>query len=75
LNDKLRREVVWLVVAVLAVDAIFAGVYFLGRLRSASDPVKVAFTAVWTLVTLGVVIRGLSRVRRARLDSSVTSRS
>lgn len=72
---ELRREVLWLVAAVVAVDAIFVGAYFLGRVGSASDPVKLAFTAVWTLVTLGVVIRGLSRVRRARLGSSVTSRS
>ena len=69
------REVVWLVVTVLAVDAIFAGAYFLGRLRSASDPIKLGFTALWTLVTLGVVVRGLSQVRRARLDSSAISRS
>ena len=72
---ELRREVFWLIAAVIAVDAIFAGGYFLGRVGSASDPLKLAFTAVWTLVTLGVVIRGLSRVRRARLGSSVTSRS
>jgi RsiW-degrading membrane proteinase PrsW (M82 family) len=75
LAGTLKREVLWLVAAVLAVDAIFVGGYFLGRVRGASDPIKVAFTALWTLVTLGVVIRGLSRVRRARLDSSVTSRS
>jgi hypothetical protein len=69
LSGQLRREVLWLVVVVLAVDGVFAGTYFLGRVRSAPDPVKVAFTALWTLVTLGVVIRGLSRVRRARLDA------
>ena len=72
---EMRREVLWLVVAVLVVDAIFIGAYFVGRVRSASDPIKLAFTALWTLVTLGVVIRGLSRVRKARLGSSVTSRS
>lgn len=72
---ELRREVLWLVVAVIAVDAIFVGAYFVGRVGSASDPLKLGFTAVWTLVTLGVVIRGLTRVRRARLNSSVTSRS
>jgi hypothetical protein len=69
LNGQLRREVLWLVVVVLAVDGVFAGTYFLARVRGASDPIKVAFTALWTLVTLGVVIRGLSRVRRARLNA------
>jgi hypothetical protein len=60
-----KREVLWLVIAVLTIDAIFVGAYFLGRLSAASDPVKLGFTALWTLVTLGVVIRGLSRIRRA----------
>jgi RsiW-degrading membrane proteinase PrsW (M82 family) len=75
LTDTPKREVLWLVVAVLAVDAMFVFAYFLASVRGASDPIKVAFTALWTLVTLGVVIRGLSRVRRARLDSSATSQS
>jgi hypothetical protein len=65
--DQLRKEVLVLVALVLLVDAIFVAAYFLGRLRSASDGGKLAFTAVWTAVTLGVVIRGLSRVRSARL--------
>jgi hypothetical protein len=57
-----------LVAMVLLIDAIFVAAYFLGRLPGASDAGKVAFTALWTLVTFGVVVRGLSRVRRARLD-------
>jgi hypothetical protein len=61
------REVLLLVGVVLLVDAIFVAVYFLASLRVASDPAKLAFTAFWTLVTLAVVIRGLSRVRKARL--------
>lgn len=60
-------EVLLLVGLVLLVDAIFVAVYFLASLRVASDPAKLAFTAFWTLVTLAVVIRGLSRVRKARL--------
>jgi hypothetical protein len=57
-----------LVGLVLAVDAIFVAAYFLGHLRHASDGAKVGFTVLWTLVTLAIVIRGLSRVRSARLD-------
>jgi hypothetical protein len=63
----MRKEVLALVALVLLVDAVFIAAYFLGRLRTASDGSKLAFTTVWTIVTLGVVIRGLSRVRRARL--------
>ena len=60
------REALLLVAIVLLVDAVFMAAYFLGHLRIISDPAKVAFTAVWTVVTLVVVIRGLARVRKAR---------
>lgn len=63
----MRKEVLALVALVLLVDAIFIGGYFLGRLSTASNAGKLVFTTVWTIVTLGVVIRGLSRVRSARL--------
>jgi hypothetical protein len=74
LADRLRREVLWLVVGVLAVDVVFVAVYFAAGVRTAPDTLKVAFTAAWTLVTLGVVIRGLSRIRRTRLDQREISR-
>jgi hypothetical protein len=60
------REALLLVGVVLLVDAVFVAAYFLGHLRTVSDPAKVAFTVVWSVVTLVVVIRGLSRVRKAR---------
>jgi len=62
-----RREVLWLVLSVLLVDAIFIAGYFLGQIGNATDRIKLGFTVLWTLVTLAVVIRGLSRVRRARV--------
>jgi hypothetical protein len=61
-----KSEALTLAVWVLAVDAIFIGVYFIAGLRDASSVVKLAFTAVWTVTTLAVVIRGLSRIRIAR---------
>jgi hypothetical protein len=69
MREGLRREVVVLVALVLAVDLVFVALYFLGRLRSASDPVKLGFTLLWTLTTLAVVIRGLTRLRKARLQT------
>ena len=62
-----RREVLLLVGLVLALDAVFVTIYFLGHLRGASDSAKVVFTAVWTLAILIVAARGLSRIRSARL--------
>ena len=53
-----RREVLLLVVVVIGVDALFVALFFVARLRAASEVVKLAFTAVWTLATLGVILRG-----------------
>jgi hypothetical protein len=64
---RVKREVLWLVVAILVVDALFVAAYFLAQIKDASDGAKIAFTVLWTLVTLAVVIRGLARVRSLRL--------
>jgi hypothetical protein len=64
----IRREALVLVGLVLAVDAVFIAVYFLAGVERASDSVKVAFTVAWTLVTVVVVLRGLTRIRTARLN-------
>jgi hypothetical protein len=64
----MKKEVLALVLLVLLVDAIFVAAYFLGGFRGASDAGKLAFTTGWTVVTLAVVIRGLARVRSARLN-------
>ena len=64
---RVKREVLWLVIAVLLVDAVFIIGYFMAQVRGASNLGKMIFTALWTLVTLAVVIRGLARVRSVRL--------
>jgi hypothetical protein len=69
LAERLKREVLWLIAGVVLVDVVFAAAYFLADVRSATDSTKLAFTVVWTLVTTGVVLRGLSRIRRVRLES------
>lgn len=68
MRETARREVLLLVAMVLVVDLVFVAAYFLAGLRTSSDSVKLGFTALWTLVTLGVVIRGLTRLRRARIN-------
>jgi hypothetical protein len=61
------RETLLLLALVLALDAVFVAIYLVGNVRSASDPAKVVFTAVWTLAILVIALRGLSRIRSARL--------
>jgi|1185.fasta_scaffold329793_2 hypothetical protein len=68
MREGLRREVFVLVALVLAVDLVFIAAYFLAGLRGASDPVKLGFTVLWTLANLAVVMRGLTRLRKARLQ-------
>jgi hypothetical protein len=64
---SVRREVLTLVVLVVIVDAIFIGVYFLAKLLTMPTPYKVGYTLLWTFLTLAVVVRGLNRIRRARI--------
>lgn len=64
---SVKREALVLVGLVLAVDAIFVAVYFLARVERSPDAAKLGFTVLWTAVTLAVVIRGLGRIRSARL--------
>ena len=63
------RETLLLLALVLALDAVFVAIYLVGNVRSASDPAKVVFTAVWTLAILVIALRGLSRIRSARLHN------
>jgi hypothetical protein len=63
---RVKREVLWLIIAVLAVDAVFLAVYLVGHIDGSTNLTKIIFTALWTLVTLAVVIRGLARVRSVR---------
>jgi hypothetical protein len=69
-----RREVLLLVAMVLVVDLVFVAAYFAARLQTSSDSVKLGFTALWTLVTLGVVIRGLTRLRKTRINPPTAGR-
>jgi hypothetical protein len=63
-----KKEALTLLLVVVAVDAVFIAVYFITGLRNASSGVKVTFTVVWTIITLAVVIRGLSRIRTVRVE-------
>ena len=59
----MKRELILLVAAVLVVDALFIAGYFLFHLDAAGSPAKIGYTAAWTIVTLLVVLRALTRIR------------
>jgi hypothetical protein len=62
----MKRELLHLVFAVVPVDAVFIGGYFLFRLHAAGDTAKLIYTAAWTGLTLLVVLRALGRIRNLR---------
>ena len=62
-----RREVLILVGLVVVIDVVFIAAYFLGGIDRSSDQMKLLFTVVWTAISLLVVLRGLLRIRRARV--------
>ena len=64
--DRLRREVVLLLVQVVVLDALFIGGYALGGLARASAGMRLGYTIAWTVATLAVVLRGLIRARAIR---------
>ena len=61
-----RREILRLILGVLLVDALFIGGYFLFHLDRAATGPRLGYTAAWTIATLAVVLRALTRIRRLR---------
>jgi hypothetical protein len=62
-----RREVLILIGLVAVIDLVFIAGYFLGGIDRSSDQMKLLFTVTWTVITLVVVLRGLLRIRQARV--------
>jgi hypothetical protein len=61
-----RRQVALLVGLVLAVDAVFFGIYVLAGMSGASPGARLGFTVLWTAATLAVVLPRLGRIRSLR---------
>lgn len=53
----------------LAVDAIAIGTFLLAGIGRAAPGTRLAFTVIWMVATLLVVLVGLTRIRRARVDA------
>ena len=58
-----------LVGLVLGVDAIAIAAYYVAHIARAAPETRMLFTGVWMLGTLLVVLVGLTRLRRARLEA------
>ena len=65
-QHTVRRELLGLVLAAVLLHALFIAGYFLFDLERASGRPRVLYTAAWTAVTLAVVLRALTRIRKLR---------
>jgi hypothetical protein len=65
-TGAVKRQLLLLVAAVVVVDACFIAGYFLFDLNAAGNPARIGYTAAWTVVTLLVVLRFLTRIRSLR---------
>lgn len=68
-HPGVRRELLGLALAVVLVDALFIAGYFLFRLEHSAPAARAVYTAAWTIVTLAIVIRSLTRIRTLRRRS------
>jgi len=67
LGAELKRYLIWMVVAVVALDAVAIGLYYGLHVRSAAPRTQALFAGAWTLVTLIVVLTGMTRIRAVRV--------
>ncbi len=65
-TERVKREVLVLVALALVVDAVFVVGFYAAGLAHASAVTKVIYTAAWTVMTMLVVLRGLTRIRGLR---------
>lgn len=63
----MRRHLIEMIALVVVLDAITIGIYYAVGMTSRAPRVQIAYTAVWTVLTLLIVLRGMNRVKAARL--------
>jgi len=66
LRRSMQRELMWLVLGILVVDAAALGFYFLSGMETRARTPRMAFTIVWLAATLMVVVPRLQRIRALR---------
>ena len=63
---EIRKHLMIMVALILLIDAIAVAVFSALDIGDAPRRTRTLFTAVWTVVTLAVVLNGLYRIRLAR---------
>jgi hypothetical protein len=66
---QLKRYLLLMVAAVVMLDGAAIGLYYALHVKRASVVMQQAFAGAWIVLTLAVVMTGLSRIRNARLEN------
>jgi hypothetical protein len=66
-SPALRAAVLRLAVSIVVLDAIAIAVYYLADIPLRPGSIRYPFFGAWILLTLGVVLPGLHRIRVARV--------
>jgi hydrogenase/urease accessory protein HupE len=69
-TQEVRKYLVTLVVAVVALDAVVLGVYYGMHIPDRPMKIQQTFVAVWVVLTLLVVTTIMKKVRKARVRRS-----
>ena len=64
---EMKRELLIMIASVVALDAVVIAIYYAVGIKTTSQRTQTIFVAVWTVVTLLLVLRGTGRVRAARI--------
>ena len=72
---EIRKHLMVMIALVLVVDALAIGLFSALGIREAPRQTRTIFTAVWTIVTVAVVLNGLYRIRLARHARGVSPRT
>jgi hypothetical protein len=65
-NPALRSAVLRLAISVVVLDALAIAIYYLADMPLRPTSIRYPFFAAWMLLTLGIVLSGLHRIRLAR---------
>ena len=63
---EIRKHLMIMVALILVIDAIAVAMFSALDIGDAPRRTRTLFTAIWTVVTLAIVLNGLYRIRLAR---------
>jgi Zn-dependent protease len=64
---QLKRYLLFMVGGIVALDAVAIGLYYAFHIKMATPRTQLMFSGTWTIVSLAVVLVGLSKIRMTRV--------